>query len=71
MKNWTNRFLLGALALVGSGAAVAAGPDYSDLTDAINFETISPIVLGAGAALLTLYVIIKGVRIVIGMVRGS
>lgn len=70
MKKYLNRLLfatVGALAM--SQVATAAGPDYSALSDAIDFEAISPIVLAAGAALVTLFVIIKGVKIVLGMVR--
>ena len=63
-----------SLALVGVIAGSPAfagggGPDYSALSAAIDFESISPIVLAAGAALVTLFVIIKGVKIVLGMVR--
>lgn len=75
MKHFNQVRKYGARVLaVGVGAALAVpafatGPDYSELTGAINFDSIAPIVLGAGAALLTLFVIIKGVKIVIGMVR--
>lgn len=63
----------GTALVVASGAASAepSGPDWSQLTDAIAFDGIAPVVLGAGAALLALLVIIKGVRIVMGMVGGG
>lgn len=66
------KYLSGALvsALVVSPAfAGGGGPDFSSLSDAIDFETVAPVVLAAGAALVTLLVIIKGVKIVIAMVR--
>jgi hypothetical protein len=50
-------------------AGGGSGPDYSELTGAIDFDDVAPIILGGGAALLTLYVLIKGVKIVIAMVR--
>lgn len=58
--------LVPALSFAGGG-----GPDYSGLTDAVDFDDIAPIVLGVGAALMTLYVVIKAVKIAIGFVRGS
>lgn len=74
MKSLVNRSKFLVLALLGALVAPSAfagggGPDYSALSDAIDFEAISPIVLAAGAALVTLFVIIKGVKIVLGMVR--
>lgn len=72
MKKLMNRVSLLALLMSGLGAgsaALASGPDFSSLSSAIDFETVAPVILAAGAALVTLYVIIKGVRIVLGMVR--
>lgn len=72
-RNAVNRLGLGVALLVGSVAAHAGGegPDYSALLDAVDFDDIAPIVLGVGGALMTLYVVIKAVRIAIGFVRGS
>lgn len=39
------------------------------LAAAISFEAIAVLVLGAGSALVGLFVIIRGVRIVLSMVR--
>lgn len=54
------------VALAGGG-----GPDYSAITDAIDFEDVSALILPAAGALIGLYVLIKGVRIVIGFVKGG
>lgn len=62
--------VVGALA-TGAAFAEPSGPDFSTLTDAIDFGTLSEGLLGAGAALVAVYLAIKGVRIIIGMVRGG
>jgi hypothetical protein len=49
--------------------AEPSGPDWSTLTDAIDFGTLGVGLLAAGAALIGVYLTIKGVRIIIGMVR--
>jgi hypothetical protein len=61
--------LLALASVLGAGPVLAAGPDYSELSDAITFDTVAPVILSAGAALVTLFVIIKGVKIVLAMVR--
>lgn len=49
-------------------AFAGGGPDYSGITDAIVFDDIEPLVIGAAGALIALFVVIKGVRIVMGFV---
>lgn len=41
------------------------------LLDAVSFADIAPIILGVGAALMSLYVVIKAVKIAVGFVRGG
>ena len=71
MKNLFNKIALGSAALVTSVSSFAAGPDLSSLTTAIDFGTVTTAVLGAGAAIIVVYLAIKGVKIVLSMVKGS
>lgn len=41
--------------------------DFSALTEAISFDQVGPVVLGAAAALVALYVIFKGVEFVLDL----
>lgn len=62
--------MLGAVASTLPVLAMAApSTDWSSLTDAIDFGTMSVGLLAAGAALVGVYLVIKGVRIIVGMVR--
>lgn len=68
--------LLGASTLVAATFAPQAfagggGVDYSDLLDAIDFSTIATGLIGAGAALVSVYLAIKGVKLIVGFVRGG
>ncbi|HTH58991.1 MAG TPA: hypothetical protein VL689_02410 [Paraburkholderia sp.] len=62
-------------ALLGVGAAAtqarAAGTDFSTLTSGIDFSTVTTGILAVAATLITVYVAIKGSKILIGMVRGA
>lgn len=63
-----------AMLAVGAAPAMASGGggvDYSDLLEAIDFGTIATGVVGAGAALVAVYLAIKGVRLIIGFVKGG
>lgn len=62
-----------ALALVGVQSAFAADPvaiDLTPLTSAFTAGQIVTAVLAVSVTLMTVYVSIKAVKIVIGMVRG-
>lgn len=72
MKN-----LFKKLALVTTGAAVAgqsmaagSGVDLTSLTSSFTAADIVTGVLAVATVLMTVYVAIKAVKIVIGMVRG-
>lgn len=65
---------LAALGMVAAPAAFASGGsgvDYSDLLAAIDFGSIASGVIGAAASLVGVYLAIKGVRLIIGFVRGG
>jgi len=61
--------------VVGAAAATveahAAGTDFSTLTSGIDFSTVTTGILAVAATLITVYVAIKGAKILIGMVRGA
>lgn len=60
------------LALVGAlstGAAMAAGPDLSSLTGAVDFGTVITAILAIAGLLAAVYVSIKGATTVIGLIR--
>lgn len=65
---------LGAVAVASvahAQVAAAAGPDFSTLTSGIDFSTVTTGILAVAATLITVYVAIKGAKILIGMVRGA
>jgi len=62
---------LGALVAGGGvgASAFALPPDLATLTTAVDLSTAGTAVLAVGVTLVGLYVIIKGARLVIGMVK--
>lgn len=74
VKSWKARLATGAALVAASPFALAGGGggvDYSALVAAVDFETVADGVLGVAAALITVYIVIKGVRLVMGFVRGG
>lgn len=59
-----------ALGLVSQAMAGGGGTDFSGLTDAINFDGVESGVMTAAGALVAIYVIIKGIRLIIGFAKG-
>jgi hypothetical protein len=62
-----------AAVAVTAPAVFAAGeaPDYSSLTSSLDFSTVATGAMAIGAAVIGMYAAIKGVKIVIGMVKGA
>jgi hypothetical protein len=61
-----------ALALAAASAhAVAAAPDYTTLTAAVDWSTTSAAILTIGAGLMTLYILMKGVKVLHRFIKGS
>ncbi|VVD71702.1 phage-related membrane protein [Pandoraea eparura] len=65
----TGLIVTGASAVEAHAATTA--PDFSALTSGIDFSTVTTGVLAVAATLITVYVGIKGAKILIGMVRGA
>ena len=67
-------FLAGLTALGLSFAslpAVAAPPDLTSLTTAVDFSTVTTAILAVAAALIVVYIAWKGAKMVISAVRGG
>lgn len=54
-----------------ASGVMAAGPDMTSLTTAIDFGTVTTAILAAAAALIVVYVAFKGAKLVIAAVRGA
>lgn len=57
-------------ALVGATGAMAAGPDLTQLTAAVDFGTVITAVLSIAGMLAVVYVAVKGASIGLNMLRG-
>lgn len=51
--------------------ALAAGPDLTTITSAVDFGTVTTALLGVGAAIIVVYIAWKGAKMVIAAVRGA
>lgn len=59
--------LVGAIAV--SGSALAAGPDMSGLTGAVDFGTVTTAILAIAGLLAVVYVAVKGAGIGLSMLK--
>lgn len=71
-----NRFgirsvIAATLAAAASVPALAAGPDLTSLTSAIDFGTVTTAILAVGASLIVVYIAWKGVKMLVTAVRGG
>lgn len=71
MNKNIQRGLLAVGALVSATGAVAAGPDMSGLTGAVDFGTVTTAILAIAGLLAVVYVAIKGAKIGLGMLKGG
>lgn len=56
---------------VSAGSALAAGPDMSGLTTAVDFGTVTTAVLAIAGLMATVYVAVKGAKIGLAMLKGA
>ncbi len=70
MRSFIKKSVVALLGLFAVGAAMAAPPDYSSLTGAIDFSTTITAVLAASAALMAVYIVWKGASLIIRAVKG-
>ena len=71
-----NRFgirsaIAATLVVAASVPALAAGPDLSSMTTAVDFGTVTTAILAVGASLIVVYIAFKGVKMLISAVRGG
>jgi len=68
-----NKNIQRGLALVGaiavSGSALAAGPDMTGLTAAVDFGTVTTAILAIAGMLAVVYVAVKGAGIGLSMLK--
>jgi hypothetical protein len=67
MNKRFRRSFVGA-AVVATGAANAAAPDFSSLTSAVDFSSVGTAVLAIAALLVVPLVVKKGARMVLSMI---
>ena len=70
MNKNIQRGLVAVGVLVSTSSAMAAGPDMSTLTAAVDFSTVQSAIMSIAGLLAVVYVAIKGTRIVLGIIRG-
>lgn len=64
--------IAGVVVSVGAaGSAMAAGPDLSTLTAAVDFGTVTTALLGVAASIIVVYIAWKGAKMVLGAVKGA
>lgn len=61
----------GAVLAVSAGSAMAAGPDMTGLTGAVDFGTVTTAVLSIAGLLAVVYVAVKGAKIGLNMLKGN
>lgn len=62
--------VLGTAAITGSNA-FATAPDYSTLVSAVDFSSVMTSALTVGALAAGVYVLFKGIKLVIRVIRGA
>ncbi|MFM0526303.1 hypothetical protein PQR11_15110 [Paraburkholderia strydomiana] len=71
MKN-LNKFVVGfgAAAAVNAASAATSGPDFTQLTGAIDMSTTSAAVLAVAALVIGVTLAVSGAKVIIRMVKG-
>jgi hypothetical protein len=70
IKQFVGATVLATLGLFGmAGSAIAAGPDLTSLTTAVDFGTVTTAVLSVAAALIVVYIAWKGAQLVLAAVK--
>lgn len=71
MNKNIQRGLIAVGALVSATGAMAAGPDMTGLTAAVDFGTVTTAVLSVAGMLAVVYVAVKGAKIGLAMLKGN
>ena len=51
--------------------ALAVAPDYTTLTSSVDFGSVITGILALAAVIMGVYVVVKGVKFLFGMLRGA
>lgn len=68
-KNLSQKVSVIALGTLGAVSAFATPDPYAGITSAIDFDAVGVVVAAAGAALAIVFVLRKGVRLALGMIK--
>lgn len=69
MKMYQKLVAVASLVAV-SAPSFAAGADLSSLTSAVDFGTVTTAILAIGALIAGLFLVIRGVKTVLPMIKG-
>lgn len=61
----------GLAAITVPGVSLAAPPDMTALTDAVDFSTVTAAVLSVAASLIVVYIAWKGAKMVMNALKGG
>lgn len=61
----------GSLAAAPAAFAQSTGTDYSSLTSAVNWSSVGTALLAVGGAIIGIMVVMKGIKLVVRMVKGA
>jgi len=57
--------------LLSFGAAAQTAPDYTTMTSAVSFTGVITAILAVGATLVGIYVVWKGIKFILRMVKAG
>lgn len=61
----------GIAGTMGAGSAFATAPDYSSLTAAVDWSSVSTSLLAVGVAIIGVMVVFKGIKLITRAVKGA
>jgi len=70
MKNLYGKISAGLTALFVSSMAMAAGT-YDTITAAVNWSEVTAAVVAIGALIAAVYVVVKGVKMILRAIKGA
>lgn len=73
LKSISSRVIYASLFMVSlvSAPAMAAGPDFTSLTDAVDFSTVQTAILSIASLVAAVYVLTSGVKKVLGTIKSA
>lgn len=63
--------VIAGISALAAGNAYATAPDYSTLVSSVDFSTVITSAMTVGSAAAGVYVVLKGIRLVIRTIRGA